>query len=309
MSTTPVWIDCDPGVDDAVALLVANYLPELQIVGISTVAGNVGVEKTCPNAIGLCGFMGVRYPVYRGASKPLQRDQVTAEHVHGPSGMGEAKLPDPGFAPEETSVWDGLFEAAKKFAGELTLIATAPLTNVALAFSKHPELAGLLSKIVIMGGAVVGGNTTPEAEFNIFADPEAADAVFQSGVPVVMFGLDVTTKTSISFERIDELAETGNRGAALYRDATMSYRSFARSHGVNGCCQHDACPVIYVAHPEIFSGELADVRVDIQCGPTYGKTVCDFGSDTKPKSRCAKVILDLDRKTFMEYIEGAILSY
>lgn len=305
----PVWIDCDTGVDDSMALILAHWLPEIDVVGISTVAGNVEVEKTCANTIRVLDLIGAAYPVYKGAEKPLVRKQVKADYVHGPSGLGAAKLPAPSREAEEAPAWDGLYAAAKAHAHELTLVCIGPLTNVATAFAVHPELPELLSRIVIMGGAVVGGNSTPCAEFNIFADPEAAESVFRSGVPMVMCGLDVTMQTGLAFSRIDELAATGKPAATFYQDATSTSRPFFHKLGYDECHQHDACAVMYAARPELFEGEVAGVFVETQGGITYGKTVCDLMTDFKFADRHVTVVTGVDREKFLATIEEALLAY
>ena len=186
MAKIPVWIDCDTGVDDAVALLVAHRLEALEIVGLSTVAGNVALDKTTRNTLAVCDLAGADYPVHPGAAKPWLQAYADASAFHGADGLGGASLPAPKRSAEKTPMWDALFDAAQRHPGTLTLVATGPLTNVATALAKYPQLTSLLARIALMGGAAVGGNRTPCAEYNIFADPDAAQAVFRSGVPLVM---------------------------------------------------------------------------------------------------------------------------
>lgn len=309
MSAIPVWIDCDTGVDDAIALLVANWLPELDIVGISAVAGNVSIDKTCENTLKLCEFMGKDYPVYRGASGPWAREREEAAYVHGESGLGQAQLPAPARTAEPEVAWDALIAAAARLGGKLVLIATGPLTNVATALALHPQLKALLSRIVIMGGAVEGGNTTPAAEFNIYADPEAAQAVFLSGIPMVMCGLDVTRKAGVPFSRIDELGKSDRRAARFFYDATRDSVKFLLARGQNFSALHDVCPVLYVARPELFKAERAGVFVETEGLVTYGKTVCDLMSDKKFDDRHVEVVLDVDSEAFLRIVEDVLLSY
>ena len=188
----PVWIDCDTGTDDSVAIMLAHALPELSVVALSAVAGNSPLYNTFPNTRRIVHLLGADYPVYPGAERPLVREPHVAGKFHGENGLGDVELPLPDCAPETTPAWDALYEAAKRMPGELRLVATGPLTNVAIALTKYPELKTLLHSIALMGGAAVGGNVTPAAEFNIYDDPDAAQIVFKSGVPLVMCGLDVT---------------------------------------------------------------------------------------------------------------------
>jgi len=191
----PIWLDTDPGVDDAMAMALLFALKEYDVKGVSAVAGNVELEKTFRNARDLVAFFGRKdVPVYAGADRPLFRAPRTAYFVHGENGLGNVPLPASDAPVEQQPAWDALYEAAKAADGELTLVAVGPLTNVALALSKYGTLPKLLKRIVIMGGSASYGNATPAAEANIFCDAEAASTVFQCGVPIVMCGLDATMK-------------------------------------------------------------------------------------------------------------------
>ena len=208
MAEHRIWFDCDTGVDDAIALLTAHRQPGLEIVGLSTVAGNVTLDHTTENTLKICGLMGADYPVYPGAPGPLRREREDASSFHGADGLGGAVLPAPRRAPEQAPAWDALYAAAARMPGELTLVATGPLTNAAIALTAHPALRSLLHGIALMGGAAVGGNRTPCSEFNIHADPDAAEIVFSSGIPIVMCGLDVTEQAWFSPEEFAALPDT-----------------------------------------------------------------------------------------------------
>ncbi|MBQ6358351.1 MAG: nucleoside hydrolase, partial [Clostridia bacterium] len=204
----PIWLDTDPGVDDAMAMALLFALPEYDVKGVSAVAGNVELSKTFQNARDLAAFFGRKdVPVFPGADRPLFREPRTAYFVHGENGLGDVTLPRSDAPVEKLPAWDALYEAAKAAEGELVLIAVGPLTNVALALSKHGSLGKLLKKIVIMGGSASYGNATPAAEANIFCDPEAASTVFQCGVPIVMCGLDMTLKTVMTPAELDEMGD------------------------------------------------------------------------------------------------------
>ena len=205
MNKIPVWFDTDIGVDDAVAFLVLHRQPELEVVGISAVSGNVGLEHTYPNARNICHLVGARYPVYKGADRPLYAEVEHASYVHGEEGLGGARLESSPAPHESEAAWDALYRAAVEYGGELQVLAVGPLTNIAIALAKYPTLKTLIKRLLIMGGGAARGNTTPAAEFNIYADPEAAQLVFKSGIPIVMCGLDVTLQGYLTAEEIEEI--------------------------------------------------------------------------------------------------------
>ena len=208
MKKIPIWMDCDTGTDDAVAIMTAHALEELEIIGLSSVCGNAPQALTYPNTLRLNRLMGTDYPVYRGAEAPLLKKLETAETFHGKNGLGDVELPLPeNPVYREERAWDALYETAKAYKGELKLIATGPLTNIAIALGKYPDLPEYLPEILIMGGsAAFGGNVTPAAEFNIYADPEAAAAVFKSGMRPCRDILPRRTWTSLRREARREAA-------------------------------------------------------------------------------------------------------
>lgn len=309
MAKIPVWIDCDTGVDDAVALLVAHRLEALEIVGLSTVAGNVALDKTTRNTLAVCDLAGADYPVHPGAAKPWLQAYADASAFHGADGLGGASLPAPKRSAEKTPMWDALFDAAQRHPGTLTLVATGPLTNVATALAKYPQLTSLLTRIVLMGGAAVGGNRTPCAEYNIFADPDAAQAVFRSGVPLVMCGLDVTHQAYLTPAELDALCEKGTAVTRFVRAATAGALRFNMSAGLGGLCLHDVCPLLYLAQPELFGGEMAGVFVETRGKLTRGKTVTDLYSDHQFDTKNALVLLTLDRARFVEQVVRTLHAY
>lgn len=309
MSRIPVWFDTDMGVDDAAALLVLGRQKDVEIVGVSAVAGNVELSHTYDNARKVSSLMGLKAPVYRGAEKPLFRALETASGVHGPDGLGGAVLP-PSAAPEETAAaWDALYEAAVAAQGELQVVAVGPLTNLALAFAKYRTLNQLVKRVLIMGGAVEGGNITPCAEFNILVDPHAAEMVFKSGVPIVMCGLDVTEKAYLTRAEAEELGNHDTPVCRFFRDATANLLRWHEDHGNPGLILHDVCPGLYLSDPDIFQGEEAGVYVETRGQITTGKTVTDLWSDMKFGSKNAFVVLDVDRPRFVELVRDAILAY
>jgi inosine-uridine nucleoside N-ribohydrolase len=228
-----IIIDCDPGIDDALAIMMALAAPdELDIAGITTVGGNVGVAETTRNALALAALSGRRVPVARGADHPLVVEKSRAVSVHGADGLGGVKLPEPAWAVEEASAWEFIRDAADRLDGRLELVAIGPLTNVAIALAAYPRLARTIRAIHMMGGSAGLGNVTPAAEFNTYVDPHAAAAVFQSGIPIVMYGLDVTSRAALTAPGLEELRRIGGRVltpiCSMLDHYMAAYRKFGR---------------------------------------------------------------------------------
>ena len=273
----PVWIDTDAGIDDAMALLLATQLSDIDLVGVSAVAGNAVLANTFRNARDVLALAGRSdIPVYKGAEQPWIVPLATAPDAHGEDGLGGAVL-KPSDAPEETAkAWDSLYQAACRYPHELTVVAIGPLTNIATAIVKYPDLAGLLKEVAIMGGAIIGGNRTPCAEFNILADPHAAQCVFKSGMPIAMFGIDVTHQMSLSEAEIDEIAKTTSAGDLLRTANAYIIPLYERNGHGRQVFMHDSCPVMYLQYPDLFQGKKAGVNVETRSGAAMGKTVSDL---------------------------------
>ncbi len=259
-----VIIDTDPGVDDALALLLAMRSPELKIEGITPVAGNVPLELTLPNALRLVEIAGRKeIPVAAGARVPLVRRLVTAQYAHGENGLGGAVFPDPTIKPIATPASEFIRQIVRKYPGEVTLIPIGPLTNIATALNSDAELAGMVRGIVMMGGSLSGGNITPAAEFNVYVDPEAARIVFQSGIPITMVGLDVTRKTSLTDEHVRTLESAQNpvsqAAAKIGRNAINHNREGRYLVGPN---MHDSLAVASFIDPSIL--KVQDYYVDVE---------------------------------------------
>ncbi len=303
-----IWLDCDPGIDDAAAILCANALPELELVALSTVCGNVEPEKTYRNALRLNRLMGTSYPVYRGADRPWLVPVHHGYAYHGVDGLGGVELPLPEQFPQTTEpAWDALYRTALSLEGRLELIATGPLTNVATALTLHPDLGQYLRRIVMMGGAARGGNCTPAAEFNIHADPHAAQVVFEAGIPLTMCGLDVTNQATFTQADLEAVGAKGSAAARLFHLGLLTPLRARQGGGVVRL--HDVVAVLYAARPEIFSGRMAGVRVETRGTVTLGKTVTDLYSDKKFETRNAFVVLGLDHERFLREVSELILSY
>ena len=307
MNKFPVWLDCDTGVDDAIALMALHALDEVELVGISAVCGNALLDNTFSYTHRVCGLIGASYPIYRGADRPLYGEPHVSTAFHGQNGLGDVELPIPDTAVmHDKPAWDALHEAALAHPGALQLIAIGPLTNVAIALTKYPDLASLLHTILIMGGSASVGNVTPAAEFNIYVDPHAAQIVFKSGVPIVMCGLDVTLKAVLTPDDWDELAATGSKAGNFTRSCLQQPWRMLQAMGFAGVPMHDSCPVLYLVHPELFSAEEAGVYVETQGTITQGKTVTDLYSDKQFEKKNATVVLDVDRDRFIGILKDCI---
>ena len=304
----PVWIDCDTGTDDSVAIMLAHALPELSVIGLSAVAGNSPLYNTFPNTRRVVHLLGADYPVYPGAERPLMREPHVAGKFHGENGLGDVELPLPDTAPESTFAWDALYATAKCMPGELRLVATGPLTNVAIALTKYPELKQLLHSIALMGGAAVGGNVTPAAEFNIYADPEAAKIVFDSGIPLIMCGLDATLKCNLTRNQIMKLCQSGDPAARACGDmAGYVLENFSKYRCVASI--HAAVPFMYLIHPEFFKTEKVFLDVDCSDGTGRGATLCDFRWWLHEEDEMKDMILtDADTERFQQELFEAIYS-
>ncbi len=281
----PIIIDTDPSPDDAVAILMALASPEeLEVLAVTTVAGNVPLSLTSKNALKALELARrTETPVYAGASAPLVRKLVTAEHVHGRTGFDGYELPEPttllaaGFAPEVI-----VDLAMRRKPGEVTLCCLAPLTNIALALAKEPRLGSHVREIVLMGGAFSeGGNVTPAAEFNIFVDPEAAARVLECGAPVTMIPLDCTHRALTTAKRLDKLRAIGSPVAEAFYHLLKFNKIFDETkYGTEGGPLHDATVIAYLLAPELFSGRRVNVTIECASSLTLGMTVVDWWSVT-----------------------------
>ena len=290
MSTT-IILDCDPGIDDALAIAFAAGSPEIELAGLTTVAGNVELAKTTANALAVASFVGLgSVPVTAGCGTPLLRPALHAGHVHGESGLGGAVLPTPARTAEAGHAIDFIIAAAAAAPGEITLVATGPLTNIGLALRREPRLASWVGDFVIMGGSASRGNVTPAAEFNIWADPEAAAIVFGAQWPngVRMIGLDVTLLARATGAVQDQMRTLGELGSRLLLPALAQYRDSSETAGEPPV--HDVCAVVSIADPSVFTYTSALVQVETHGTLTSGMTVTDFSQSNIPNARVATAI-------------------
>ena len=297
-----IIIDTDPGQDDAVAILLALSSPEeIEVLGITAVAGNVPLPLTQKNARIICELAGrPDVLVYAGCDAPLNRKLVTAEHVHGKTGLDGPVLADPVMALQPGHAVDFIIETLRReTAGSVTLCPLGPLTNIAAAFLKAPDVVGRVAQIVLMGGAYFEvGNITPTAEFNIYVDPEAADIVFKSGVDLVVMPLDVTHKALTNKARVAAFRALGTKPGRMVAEWTDFFERFdMQKYGSEGAPLHDPCVIAYLIKPELFSGRHINVEIETGSELTLGMTVADWwGVTNRPAN--ALFIGDVDADGF-----------
>lgn len=301
-----IIIDTDPGQDDAVAILLALASPQdLEVLGVVTVAGNVDLTKTTKNAAKILELAGrADLPLYAGCDRPLGRDLVTAEHVHGPSGLDGPDLPEPKIAPRETHGVEFIIETLRQAeSGSVTLCTLGPLTNIAAALIKAPDIAERVAELVMMGGAYFEvGNITPTAEFNIFVDPQAADIVMKSGIPITVHSLDVTHRVLTTPERLRRISAIGNAcGAAVAAMLSFSEKFDVEKYGSEGGPLHDPCVIAYLLQPDLFSGRRINVSVETEGTLTLGMTVADYWRVTD-RPHNAYFVRSVDAESFYDLL-------
>jgi inosine-uridine nucleoside N-ribohydrolase len=303
--TTPIVIDCDPGHDDAIAILLALASPEVELVGVTTVAGNQTLDKTTRNALVTLEVAGRSdVPVAAGSSAPLRRHLRTAAHVHGDTGLDGPELPVPSMQPVRSHAVDLLAELIEP---GVVLVPTAPLTNIALLFKQHPDVRNRLERIVWMGGAIGEGNVTPAAEFNAFVDPEAAAAVFASGIPITMIGLDVTHRALFTRAHAERVRGVGRAGRFVAELSDFFQQFHERTYGFDGSPVHDALAVAHVIDPTIVTTGRANVVVEDRSEFCDGRTVVDFRRVTGREPN-ADVGIGVDADRFLELLVSRIAS-
>jgi pyrimidine-specific ribonucleoside hydrolase len=296
--TTPILLDCDPGHDDAIAMLLALASPEVELLGVTTVAGNQTLDKTTANAIRVLEFVGRSdIEVAAGADRPLLREQYVAADVHGETGLDGPDLPPPQSEPVAQHAVDFLAERIRASERPVTLIPTGPLTNIALLLALHPDARP--ERIVLMGGAIAEGNTTPAAEFNIWCDPEAAARVFASDLDVTMVGLDVTHRALFTQAHAGRLA---GRVGDLVTELLRFYGNFHRQvYGFDGSPIHDAVAVAHVLDSGLVATVERNVEIETESGLCRGRTVVDLWRRTTREPN-AHVGVDIDSAAFLELL-------
>ncbi|MEP0943433.1 MAG: nucleoside hydrolase [Rhizobiaceae bacterium] len=300
-----IIIDTDPGQDDAVAILLALASPELDVLGITVVAGNVPLTLTELNTRKICELAGKPdTKVFAGADTPLNRKLVTAEHVHGKTGLDGPTLPEPTMPLQAGHAVDFIIDAiVSRDMGAVTLCALGPLTNVAMALQKAPHIADRVAEIVLMGGGFFeGGNITPAAEFNIYVDPEAADSVFKSGIKLTVMPLDVTHKALTSRDRVEAFRTLGNAAGIATAELLDFFERYDEAkYGTNGGPLHDPNVIAWLLEPEIYSGRQINVEIETASPLTRGMTVADWWRVTDRPENCF-FVRDLDDTRFFQLL-------
>lgn len=298
-----IIIDCDPGHDDVMALLLAlANQDELNILGVTTVAGNQTLEKVTYNLRRLYTYLGLSTPAASGADRPIIRDLVLGADVHGVSGLDGWDFPEPTFELDSTNAVTFLHEKIMNAEGKVTLVPVGPLTNIGLLLATFPEVKEKIDLISLMGGSIFAGNHTPHAEFNIYVDPEAAKIVFDSGIPIVMSGLEVTHEAAITDEEINQLREKDGKVSKMCGDLLYFYTRYHHTQGYSSYPLHDVCSVMYLLNPEIFEYKDLQVEIDTSTGPFRGCTAADNREWVKYEKPNTRVLVNVDREKFIDIL-------
>ena len=309
MKKRKIILDCDPGHDDAIAIMLAARHPAIDLLGITIVAGNQTLNKTLVNGLNVCQKLDINVPIHAGMPKPIMREQIVADNIHGESG-----LDGPKFAPlvrkaESKHAIQYIIDTLMNSDGDITLVPVGPLTNIAVAMRMQPAILPKIREIVLMGGAYGTGNFTPSAEFNIYADPEAARVVFTSGVPLVMMGLDLTNQTTCTADVISRMKKVGGPAGELFSDImSFTLKTQYENYGLAGGPVHDATCIGYLINPDAFKMQNMYVEIDVNNGPCYGRTVCDELGVTG-KQPNTKVGMTIDTKWFWDLVEACVRMY
>ena len=304
MKPEKIILDCDPGHDDALALTMAIASEQIELLGVTTSAGNQTPDKTLNNALRMLTLLGVTdVPVAGGNHRPLMRNLKIADYVHGETGLDGADLPEPAFEPADQPAVELIADILRSQAEPITLVVTGPMTNIALFLRIHPELENKIKQIVFMGGAAGQGNVEPTTEFNMAVDPEAAKIVINEGIPLVMAGLNVTLKAQIYPDDLEKIRKINNRVAQAITGQMEFYGKWygQAEFGLAGTPVHDPCTIAYLLKPEIFETHTAYLDVETQGQLTAGETVVDFTGLMNQKPN-AKILMDLDRQMFVDLI-------
>ena len=272
-----VILDCDVGHDDAIALMLGAAHPQIDLIGICAVAGNQTLPKTLANTLNVVQHLGLNIPVYRGMDRPMVRDQIVAANIHGESGLDGPVFEPCHIREEKEHAVNYIIRTLMESEEKITLVPVGPLSNIGMAVRLEPRIVDKIEKIVLMGGAYNQGNSTPAAEFNIYADPEAAHVVFSCGAPVVMMGLDLTNQTIADMNIIHRMEAIGNKAGKLFGDIMrFTLETQKKFNQLEAGPVHDVTAMAYVVAPELFTVEPAYVQVCLDKGICYGRTECDF---------------------------------
>ena len=303
----PILLDTDPGCDDAVAIMLAALNPLIDLKAITAVAGNHTLEYTTQNALKVCYALGVdNVPVAAGMSQPIVRKQVIAKHVHGETGLGNFKFEGPLLRPDFRHAVNVIIETLLNSDGEIIFVALGPLTNLAMAMRLEPKIIPKIKQIVMIGGSYELGNITPAAEFNIYADPEAAQIVISCGRPIVMIGLNITAKVLATKEILERITSIGNKSASLLLNFIDFYtKSNKELYNYEASPIYDPAAIVYLINPAIFKTKPMYVEVELKSELAYGRTHCDYYGSLNRSSN-VEVVIDLDSDEFWKIVHDTI---
>lgn len=300
----PILIDCDPGTDDAIALAMAVASPELDVLGVVTTYGNVGVEHTSRNALRVLEWLGSDVPVHRGAARSLLSPRIDASQFHGESGLDAPALGPPTRTAEPGGV-EVIVRTLLHHPTPVTVVATGPLTNLALAIRLEPAILGNVERIVLMGGSTDFGNDSPAAEFNMMCDPHAAQIVFTSDVEVVMFGLNATHQVIATRDEVAAVRAIGNESADVFAGIMSKFEGEYLRYGFGGAAMHDPCTIAYLLDPSMFTFRRMHVEVDTNTGISFGRTVHDIWNwSGQPQN--VEVAMTADSSRFFELLRTCL---
>ena len=297
MQKEKIILDCDPGHDDAVAIMLAAINPKIELLGITVVAGNQKLEKTVNNALKVCNHLNLDVPVYSGMSRPMIREQLIADDIHGETGLDGPKFEELKIKAEDKHAVNFIIDTLMNSDEKITLVPTGPLTNIGMAIRFEPRIIEKINRIVLMGGSYQLGNMTPAAEFNILADPDAAHIVFSSGVKVVMMGLDLTRQASATKEVVEKIKSLNNKASKLFVDLMEFFAASQKNvFGWSAPPVHDPTTIAYIIDPECIEVKPMFCEIELWSERSYGRTLCDyFGILKKEPNVDVAVKLDFDR--------------
>ncbi len=309
MSRRPIILDCDPGHDDAIAILLAANNPELELLGITVSTGNQTLKKTARNALNVCDYLNVEVPVAQGAPRPLVRDLQIAEDIHGESGLDGVDFQTHDRHLDERHAVDFIIETLLQSGSPITMVTTGPMTNLAMALRRAPKIKDNIREVVLMGGSFGYGNVSPAAEFNILVDPEAAHIVFSSGLKVTMVGLDATRQVLVLPDIVKRMENINSRASDLFVKLMKVFNENQRKiFGLPGGPLHDPLTIAYLTDPEVLRTKHVHCSVDLSHGESHGRTNCDmFGYLGKEAN--THVATEVDVTRFWDIVEAAIRRY
>ncbi len=309
MNKRKLILDCDPGHDDAIAIVLAGKNPMFELLGITVVSGNQTLEKTGNNALNLCQYLDLDVPVCLGASRPIIKESEVCAEIHGETGLDGFDFLELEKKYDKRSAVQFMIQTILNEHDKVTMVATGPLTNLALAIRLEPKILENIEEVVLMGGSYTNGNVSPAAEFNIYVDPEAAQIVFTSGLKVTMVGLDVTRKVLVLPEIIERMEKIGNNAAKLFAKLMKVYNANQKHvFGLNGGPLHDPVTIAYLIDQSLLEIKHVHCDIDISHGSSYGRTNCDM-PDYQHQEKNTFVATDIDVKRFWDIIENGIRNY